>query len=54
MGNVASFCEPESIQSAFQTCAAPTGGKEASDGSPWVQKNNMSVWHTSPDPALGA
>ena len=54
MGNVASFCEPESVQSAFQTCAAPTGVKEAPDGSPWVQKSNMSVWHTSPDPALGA
>ncbi len=53
MGNVASVCEPESVQSAFQTCAAPTG-KEAPDGSSWVQKSNMSVWYTSPDPALGA
>ena len=53
MGNVASFCEPESVQSAFQTCAAPTG-KEAPDGSSWVQKSNMSAWYTSPDPALGA
>ena len=73
MGNVQSFFEPDSVQSACQTCAS-SRNQNAADGSKirrprprtvfqtcassGNQKapggSSMSVWHTSPDPVLGA